>query len=210
MAEVENTASGDLYVISAPSGAGKTSLVAALHSSQPELHVSVSHTTRTRRSNEIDGVNYHFVSETDFVAMIDTDAFLEHARVFDCRYGTARNSVDEFLAAGKDVILEIDWQGADQVRQRHPGCIGIFVLPPSREALAERLAGRAQDSDEVIARRMRDAVAEMSHFSEFDYLVINDTFEVALADLRNIIHCRRLRQQHQNVLHRELIASLLV
>ena len=210
MAEVENTASGDLYVISAPSGAGKTSLVAALHSSQPELHVSVSHTTRPRRSNEIDGVNYHFVSETEFVAMIDADAFLEHARVFDCRYGTARNSVDEFLAAGKDVVLEIDWQGAGQVRQRHPGCIGIFILPPSREALAERLAGRAQDSDEVIARRMRDAVAEMSHFREFDYLVINHTFEVALADLRNIIRGRRLRQQRQNVLHRELIGSLLV
>ncbi len=210
MAEVENTASGDLYVISAPSGAGKTSLVAALHSSQPELHVSVSHTTRPRRSNEIDGVNYHFVSETDFVAMIDADAFLEHARVFDCRYGTARESVDEFLAAGKDVILEIDWQGAGQVRQRHPGCIGIFILPPSREALAERLAGRAQDSDEVIARRMRDAVAEMCHFCEFDYLVINDAFQVALADLRSIIHARRLCRQRQSVVHRELIGSLLV
>lgn len=210
MAEVENTASGDLYVISAPSGAGKTSLVAALHSSQPELHVSVSHTTRPRRSNEIDGVNYHFVSETDFVAMIDADAFLEHARVFDCRYGTARDSVDEFLAAGKDVILEIDWQGAGQVRRRHAGCIGIFILPPSREALAERLAGRAQDSPEVIARRMDDAVAEMSHFREFDYLVINDAFQVALEDLRSIIRCRRLGQQHQSLLHGKLIASLLV
>jgi guanylate kinase len=210
MAEVENTASGDLYVISAPSGAGKTSLVAALHSSQPELHVSVSHTTRPRRSDEIDGVNYHFVSEKDFVAMIDADAFLEHARVFDRSYGTARDSVEKFLAAGEDVILEIDWQGAGQVRQRHPGCIGIFILPPSREALAERLAGRAQDSDAIIARRMRDAVAEMSHCCEFDYLVINDTFEVALADLRSIIRCRRLRQQRQNLLHGELIGSLLV
>jgi guanylate kinase len=210
MAEVQKTASGDLYVISAPSGAGKTSLLAALHSSQPELHVSVSHTTRPRRSNEIDGVNYHFVSEKDFVAMIDADAFLEHARVFDRRYGTARDSVEKFLAAGEDVILEIDWQGAGQVRQRHPGCIGIFILPPSREALAERLAGRALDSDEIIARRMRDAVAEMSHFCEFDYLVINDRFEMALADLRSIIRCRRLRQQRQSLLHEELIGSLLV
>ncbi len=210
MAEVEKTASGDLYVVSAPSGAGKTSLVAALQSSQPGLHVSVSHTTRPRRSNESDGVNYHFVSDDDFVAMIDADAFLEHARVFDRRYGTAKESVEKFLAAGTDVILEIDWQGAGQIRQRHPGCIGIFILPPSRESLTERLAGRAQDSDEVIARRMRDAIAEMSHFCEFDYLIINDEFQVALADLRSIIRSRRLCRQRQSALHGELIRSLLV
>ncbi len=210
MAEVEKTASGDLYVVSAPSGAGKTSLVAALHSSEPGLHVSMSHTTRPRRSNESDGVDYHFVSEEDFVAMIDADAFLEHARVFDRRYGTARDSVEKFLASGEDVILEIDWQGAGQVRQRHPGCTGIFILPPSPESLAKRLAGRAQDSDEVIARRMRDAVAEMSHFREFDYLVVNDEFQVALADLRSIIRSGRLRRQRQGTLHQGLIASLLV
>jgi len=210
MAEVEKTARGDLFVISAPSGAGKTSLVAALQSSEPGLHVSVSHTTRPHRRNESDGVNYHFVSEKDFVAMIDADAFLEHARVFDHRYGTARDSVEKFLAAGEDVILEIDWQGASQVRQQHPGCIGIFILPPSRESLAGRLAGRAQDSDEIMARRMRDAVAEMSHFREFDYLVINDEFRVALADLRSIIRSRRLCRQRQSALHGELIQSLLV
>ena len=210
MAEVVTAASGDLYVVSAPSGAGKTSLVAALQSSESGLHVSVSHTTRPRRSNERDGVNYHFVSEQDFVALVDADAFLEHARVFDCRYGTTRDSVQKHLAVGEDVILEIDWQGASQVRRRHPGCIGIFILPPSRQSLTARLAGRAQDSDEVIARRMRDAVAEMSHHGEFDYLVINDDFEVALADLRSIIRARRLRQERQSALRRELIASLLV
>ena len=201
---------GNLYVVSAPSGAGKTSLVAALQSSLPGLHVSISHTTRPRRGNESDGVNYHFVSEEDFVAMIAADAFLEHAQVFERRYGTARDSVEKYLAAGEDVILEIDWQGASQVRQRHPGCVGIFILPPSRESLAERLTGRAQDSDEVIARRMRDAVAEMSHWAEFDYLVINDDFETALADLRSIIRSGHLQRQRQSAVHRELIASLLV
>jgi guanylate kinase len=208
--EGPDTPTGDLYVISAPSGAGKTSLVAALQSSEPGLRVSVSHTTRPRRGNETEGVNYHFVSEEDFVAMIDADAFLEHARVFDCRYGTARESVLNVLAAGDDVILEIDWQGASQVRERHPDCIGIFILPPSRESLAERLSGRAQDSSEVIDRRMRDAVAEMSHYREFDYLVINDDFQVALADLRSIIRGRRLRRERQIARHRDMIAGLLV
>jgi guanylate kinase len=203
-------AKGDLYVVSAPSGAGKTSLVEALQSSESGLRVSISHTTRPRRANETDGVNYHFVSEAEFVAMIDADAFLEHARVFDRRYGTARDSVREHLAAGEDVILEIDWQGARQVRERHPNCIGIFVMPPSRESLAERLKGRAQDSEEVIARRMRDAVAEMSHYAEFDYLVINDDFDVALGDLRSIVRSRRLRRERQSASHRDMIASLLV
>jgi guanylate kinase len=208
--QASSTTSGDLYVISAPSGAGKTSLVAALQSSEPGLRVSVSHTTRPRRDNESDGVNYHFVSEEEFVAMIDADAFLEHARVFDRRYGTARDSVQKLMSAGDDVILEIDWQGARQVRERHRDCIGIFILPPSREALAARLRGRAQDSDEVIARRMRDAVTEMSHYGEFDYIVINDDFEVALEDLRSIVRSRRLRRERQSVLQRNLIAGLLV
>lgn len=208
--ERSNAADGDLYVVSAPSGAGKTSLVAALQAAEPRLHVSVSHTTRPRRPNENDGVDYHFVAEDEFVAMIDADAFLEHAEVFDRRYGTARDSVQRFLEAGDDVILEIDWQGAAQVRERHPDCVGIFILPPSRESLAERLAGRAQDSDEVIARRMRDAVAEMSHYAEFDYLVVNDDFEVALADLQSIMRAQRLRGKRQSALERDLITSLLV
>ena len=203
-------ASGDLYVISAPSGAGKTSLVAALDAAEPGLHVSVSHTTRPPRANETDGVDYHFVDEAAFTAMIDAGAFLEHAQVFDRRYGTARESVSGFLDAGDDVVLEIDWQGARQVRAQRPDCIGIFILPPSRESLAARLSGRGQDSEEVIARRMRDAVDEMSHYTEFDYLVVNDDFETALGDLRSIVHARRLLRQRQGAVHAHLLDSLLV
>lgn len=210
MTTADKSASGCLYVISAPSGAGKTSLVAALASSEPGLHVSVSHTTRPRRPGEEDGVNYHFVSDEEFTALMEADAFLEHAPVFDRRYGTTRESVRKFLAAGDNVILEIDWQGAAQVRERHPGAIGIFILPPSRESLAERLAGRGQDSDEVIARRMADAVAEMSHYDEFDYLVINDDFETALGNLRGIVRGGRPDRDRQRAQYRELIASLLV
>ncbi len=210
MTAAGKSAGGNLYVISAPSGAGKTSLVAALVSSEPGLHVSVSHTTRPRRPGEEDGVNYHFVSDEEFSALVEADAFLEHAAVFDRRYGTTRESVQTFLAAGDDVILEIDWQGAAQVRERHPGCIGIFILPPSRESLAERLAGRGQDSDEVIARRMADAVAEMSHYDEFDYLVVNDDFETALESLRDIVRGARPDRARQRAQYRELIASLLV
>jgi guanylate kinase len=210
MTTAAKSADGNLYVVSAPSGAGKTSLVAALASAEPGLHVSVSHTTRPRRPGEEDGVNYHFVSDEEFVALVDADAFLEHAPVFDRRYGTTRESVEPFLAAGDDVILEIDWQGAAQVRERRPGAIGIFILPPSRESLAARLAGRGQDSDEVIARRMADAVAEMSHYDEFDYLVVNDDFETALGDLRSIVRGGRLVRERQRAQYRELIASLLV
>ena len=210
MTTADKSVGGNLYVISAPSGAGKTSLVAALVSSEPGLHVSVSHTTRPRRPGEEDGVNYHFVSDEEFTALVEADAFLEHAPVFDRRYGTTRESVQKFLAAGDDVILEIDWQGAAQVRERHPGAIGIFILPPSRESLTVRLAGRGQDSDEVIARRMADAVAEMSHYDEFDYLVINDDFETALGDLRCIVRGGRPDRDRQRAQYRELIASLLV
>jgi guanylate kinase len=210
MTTAAKSADGNLYVVSAPSGAGKTSLVAALASAEPGLHVSVSHTTRPRRPGEEDGVNYHFVSDEEFAALVDADAFLEHAPVFDRRYGTTRESVEPFLVAGDDVILEIDWQGAAQVRERRPGAIGIFILPPSRESLAARLAGRGQDSDEVIARRMADAVAEMSHYDEFDYLVVNDDFETALGDLRSIVRGGRLVRERQRAQYRELIASLLV
>ena len=192
--------SGTLYIISAPSGAGKTSLVHALLEACPGLTVSVSHTTRAQRAAEQDGVHYHFVDESRFVSMIDDGAFLEHAKVFGNRYGTAIGPVLDRLRQGIDVILEIDWQGARQVREAMPQAVSIFILPPSRIELEQRLRGRGQDSDAVIARRMCDAVSEMSHHAEYDYLVVNDDFREARSDLMSIIRARRLRaaaqQQH--------------
>ena len=198
-----------LYVVSAPSGAGKTSLVKALLEKTTELAVSVSHTTRPPRPGEKDGVDYHFVDMPTFEAMIDQGAFLEHAKVFDNYYGTARSSALERLEGGADVILEIDWQGAAQVRAAMPECVGIFILPPSRGGLEERLRGRGQDSDEVIARRMRDAVNEMSHYEEFDYLVVNDDFDTALQELRAVVVARRQRRVAQQNRRAALIRELL-
>ncbi len=200
---------GTLYVIAAASGAGKTSLVKALVEAEPDIAVSVSHTTRASRPGEQDGVNYHFVTIEKFQAMIAEGAFLEHAKVFDNYYGTGRTGIEELLAQDRDVILEIDWQGARQVRAAFPACVGIFILPPSRAALESRLRDRGQDPDEVITRRMRDAVAEMSHYAEFDHLVINDDFQVALADLMAIFRALRLRQPAQARRHADLIAGLL-
>ena len=178
---------GRLFVITAPSGAGKTSLVNALLQREPGLRLSISHTTRPRRPNERDGREYHFVSVEQFEQLVAQQAFLEHARVFDNYYGTSRAFVEEQLRAGHDVLLEIDWNGAQQVRRALPACVTVFVLPPSRRALAERLAKRATDSPEVIARRLRDAAADMSHYREFDYVVVNDDFEHAVHELRRII-----------------------
>jgi len=178
---------GRLFVIAAPSGAGKTSLVKALLASEPRLRLSVSHTTRKRRPTEEEGREYHFVSVPQFEQLVARGEFLEHARVFDNFYGTARGFVEEQLRQGYDVILEIDWQGAQQVRRAMPQCVSIFILPPSRRALAERLARRATDSPEIIARRLRDAAADMSHYREFDYLVVNDDFARAVIDLRRIV-----------------------
>lgn len=192
--------SGTLFIISAPSGAGKTSLVKKLIAQTQHLTVSVSHTTRARREGEQSGQDYFFVSPDEFRTMIDQQAFLEHARVFDNHYGTASQTVEDSLAAGLDVILEIDWQGAQQVRQMRPDTQSIFILPPSIDVLHQRLQGRGQDSEEVIARRMRDAVTEMSHYAEFDYLVVNDDFEQALTELQSIIIANRQlksRQQHK-------------
>jgi guanylate kinase len=178
---------GRLIVISAPSGAGKTSLVKKLLEDDPRLELSISHTTRKRRPTEAEGREYHFLTVDQFKKLEARDEFLEHARVFDNFYGTSRAFVEERLAAGRDVVLEIDWQGARQVRARMPQCVSIFVLPPSRAALAERLARRATDSPQVIARRLADAAADMSHYDEFDYVVVNDDFAQAVADLKRIV-----------------------
>ncbi|MEN9848609.1 MAG: hypothetical protein RL368_1349 [Pseudomonadota bacterium] len=200
---------GTLYVIAAPSGAGKTSLVKALIESLEHIRVSVSYTTRAPRLGEQDGVNYHFISHEQFEKMLDTSEFLEHAQVFDNYYGTGQAWVDSELKKGVDVILEIDWQGAQQIRRLHPDCTSVFILPPSRDALEQRLCQRNQDSDEIIARRMQGAVEEMSHYVEFDYLVINDDFQIALADLQSIVKSHRLQQHLQNEKLKHLLVDLL-
>jgi guanylate kinase len=174
-------------VIAAPSGAGKTSLVRALMERDPALRFSISYTTRKQRPNERDGHDYFFVTSAEFEAMVERGEFLEHARVFDNCYGTARRPVEDALAAGQDLILEIDWQGAAQVRAALPECVSIFILPPSRAELERRLRGRGTDSEAVIQRRLRDAASDMTHWSEFDHVVVNDDFARALADLRAIV-----------------------
>ena len=201
--------SGTLYIISAPSGAGKTSLVKGLVESIDDIRVSVSHTTRQIRPGEKNGVNYNFVDVPTFEQMVKSDVFLEHAQVFDNYYGTSREWVDQQLREGIDVILEIDWQGAQQVRPRMPGCVSVFILPPSRDELIRRLRGRGQDSEEVIQRRFRDAVTDMGHYTEYDYVVINDDFDEALTDLAAIMRARRQRREVQRGRQGALIASLL-
>ena len=200
---------GNLYIVSAPSGAGKTSLVKALLEAEPRVRVSVSHTTRAMRPGEVDGVNYHFVSREQFTVMLEQGAFLEHAQVFDNFYGTSQHWVEQTLAEGYDLILEIDWQGAQQVRRLLPQAKSIFILPPTQEALRHRLTNRGQDSGEIIERRMRDAVSEMSHYVEFDYLVINDDFGHALEDLKAIFRANQLLQTPQQMRHGGLLSELL-
>jgi guanylate kinase len=182
--------SGRLYVVAAPSGAGKTSLVKALMEREPRIQFSVSYTTRRPRPNEIPGRDYHFVSHERFQEMLANHEFLEHAQVFDNCYGTGVRTVEEALSNGEQLLLEIDWQGARQVRARIPEAVSIFILPPSRAALEQRLKGRSTDSDEVIQRRLRDAAHDLDHWREFDYTVINDRFEQAIEDLRAIVENR--------------------
>jgi guanylate kinase len=203
------TGTGTLYTVSAPSGAGKTSLVNALIARCDRLRVSVSHTTRLQRPGEQDGVNYHFVDESAFLGMLERAAFLEHARVFGNLYGTSQAWVEEQLAAGTDVILEIDWQGAEQVKRLLPATRAIFILPPSRETLEQRLTGRGQDDPAIIASRMAQAVEEMSHYVQSDFLVVNNNFEQALAELEAIVVCQRLQTVRQQEVLTELLRSLL-
>jgi guanylate kinase len=200
---------GRLIVISAPSGAGKTSLVKALLAEEPGLRLSVSHTTRPRRPMEEDGREYHFVSVGEFEQLIAAGAFLEHARVFDNFYGTAREFVERQLTVGHDVLLEIDWQGAQQVRRALPECVSVFILPPSRRALAERLARRATDTAPVIARRLADAASDMAHYREFDYVVVNDDFAQAVAELKSIIEGRGAALRSDRVALAPLLSELL-
>jgi guanylate kinase len=202
-------ATGTLYILSAPSGAGKTSLLKALREQDGALHVSVSHTTRPMRPGEEDGHHYHFINGEVFQQMVASGAFLEHAEVFGNYYGTSVSAVRNLLNTGRDTVLEIDWQGARQVRQRFPEAVSIFILPPSPEALYDRLSARGQDSGEVIKARMQQAVNEMSHYAEFDYLVINDDFNTALAELASIVSAQRLSLANQSQRHAEQITALL-
>lgn len=183
----EHPPRGRLFVIAAPSGAGKTSLVRALMQRRPDLRFSISYTTRKQRPTEQHGHDYFFIDKPQFERMIDNGEFLEHAQVFDNFYGTSRAQVEALLAAGSHVLLEIDWQGAQQIRGAMPECQSIFILPPSRAELERRLRDRGTDSDEVIARRLRDSLADMSHWNEFDYVVVNDDFSHAAADLETIV-----------------------
>ncbi|WP_415845736.1 guanylate kinase [Stutzerimonas zhaodongensis] len=204
-----SASTGTLYIVSAPSGAGKTSLVKALLDAQPQVRVSVSHTTRPMRPGEVDGVNYHFVSREEFLQRLEHNEFLEHAEVFGNLYGTSQRWVEQTLEEGYDLILEIDWQGAQQVRRLMPQAKSIFILPPTQEALRQRLTNRGQDSDEVIEKRMQEAVGEMTHFVEYDYLVINDDFAHALIDLQAIFRANQLLQTSQQQRFQHLLEQLL-
>jgi guanylate kinase len=198
-----------LYVVATPSGGGKTSLINALLKKDDRVQLSVSYTTRPPRPGEVGGVHYHFVDEDSFRALIDRDALLEYASVFDYHYGTSREAVEQQLAAGFDVILDIDWQGARQIRNSFPSSRSIFIVPLSLNALRQRLVGRGQDSDSVIRRRMRDAQAEISHWDEFDFLIINDKFEEALCELHSIIRSGKLHHPCDQQQYGEVLAELL-
>lgn len=199
---------GNLYVISAPSGTGKTTLVKALVESVPGLTVSISHTTRPRRPAEVHGVNYYFIEEAEFETMVAHQDFLEHATVFGRHYGTSRRWVEETIASGMDVILEIDWQGAEQIQHIFPECISIFILPPSVSDLYQRLIKRNQDNIDIIRQRISDVRESTNHLDDYDYVVINDDFSAALTDLKTIIDAGRLVQHRQAIKFASLIKQL--
>ena len=198
-----------LYVVAAPSGGGKTSLISALLKKDERVQLSVSYTTRPPRPGEVDSVHYHFVDEDSFQTLIDRKAFLEYASVFDYHYGTSREAVEQQLAAGFDVLLDIDWQGARQIRNSFPSSRSIFVIPPSLDVLRQRLIERGQDNDTVVQRRMKDAQAEISHWDEFDFLIINDKFDEALGELHSIIRSGQPRQPYDQKQNGEILAELL-
>ncbi len=199
---------GNLYVIAAPSGAGKTTLVEALVDSIPKLTVSISHTTRPKRPNEMHGINYYFINNNEFDEMIKHDDFLEHATIFDHDYGTSKRWVEDTLAKGIDVILEIDWQGHQQIKHLFPHSIGIFILPPSLEDLRTRLTKRNQDHPDVIKKRVADARETVSHIQEFEYVIVNDDFMNALQDLKMVIEAGRLSAKRQTAKYAQMIANL--
>ena len=199
----------NLFIIAAPSGCGKTSLVKALIEKTSDLCVSISHTTRAPRPGEIHGKNYFFVSKNEFDKIANNDGFIESAQVFDNFYGSAKQTVQDLLSKNQDVILEIDWQGARQVKKTFSDAISIFILPPSITALESRLTNRGQDKKDIIDRRMRDAVSEMQHYNEFDYLVINDDFDIALDDLSAIVRDKRLAISQQSERHQQLLKQLI-
>jgi guanylate kinase len=199
---------GNLFVISAPSGAGKTSLVHALLNINPQIELSVSYTTRNPRPGEMDGKAYHFVSRETFLEMMGRGDFLECAEVYGNMYGTSQTWISQQIATGHDILLEIDWQGAAQVRRLFPECISIFILPPSMEALEQRLIGRGKDNQEIIARRMAAASADVAHVAEFDYVIINDNLNEALRELNAVVLSARLKGVRQLALHQKLINQL--
>ncbi len=199
----------NLYAVAAPSGGGKTSLVAALLHLDDHLRLSVSHTTRPPRNGEVNGQHYYFVSDAEFDRLVAENAFLEHARVYDHRYGTGREQVQRHLDRGFDVMLDIDWQGAEQIRRSFPQCRSIFILPPSLEELHRRLFSRGQDSADIIERRMQKARSELSHAREFDYLIVNDDFNSALGDLHSIIRSGSHQRPDQALRSETLLAQML-
>ncbi|SNY56717.1 guanylate kinase [Arsukibacterium tuosuense] len=201
--------SGNLFIVSAPSGAGKSSLINALLNNHADMQVSVSHTTRQPRPGEVDGKHYHFISVEQFKKLIANNEFLEWAEVFGNYYGTSRSAIIANLRQGIDVFLDIDWQGARQIREQAPGTLGIFILPPSMEALQQRLVQRGQDSEQVIAKRMAQAQSEMQHADEYEYLIINDDFNQALRELSHIVLSQRNSLLSQQSRHRQLMQQLL-